>query len=194
MIKLGITGGIGSGKTTISQFFNLLKIPVYNSDLRAKILMNNSEEIKESMYNIFGENIYSSDGILNRKELSKLVFSSKDLLQELNNIVHPVVKNDFLQWTKKFNSKYVIQESAILIDSGFYKMMDKVLTVTAPIDCKIKRVMARDNCTENEVISRMNNQISDKEMFKFSDFIIQNDDKNLIILKILEIDKKISNG
>ncbi len=193
MIKLGITGGIGSGKTTVCHFFSLLGIPVYNSDLRAKILMNNSEEIRENIMSLFGNDIYLTNGTLNRKKLSKLVFNSKCLLQKLNNIVHPAVREDFLLWTKSVNSKYIIQESAILIDSGFYKAMDKVITVTAPINDKIKRVITRDNCSKNDVLNRMNNQISDEERFKFSDFIIQNGDNNLIISKILEIDKKLNN-
>ncbi|MFV0522285.1 MAG: dephospho-CoA kinase [Mangrovibacterium sp.] len=195
MIKLGITGGIGSGKSTICKFFSLLGIPVYESDNRAKALIDNSPIIKKKLISSFGESIYRKDGSLDRRKLADMVFNSPYLLRKLNNIVHPEVRDDFLQWTKKqVNAPYVIQESAILFDSNFYQIMDKTLTVTAPISERISRVTNRDSTTKKKVLERINNQMADEQRLNLSDYVIYNGANDLIIGQILEIDKILKHG
>lgn len=195
MIKLGITGGIGSGKSTVCQVFALLGIPIYDSDKQAKLLMNRSPIIRQKLMESFGKTIYQEDGTLNRKQLASLVFNSPPLLQQLNEIVHPVVKKDFMCWADSQNSApYAIQESAILFDSGFHLLMDKTLTVTAPLEERINRVMKRDKTNRQQVQERIDSQMSDEKRLEMSDYEIKNGNQDLIIAVVLKLDKILRNG
>lgn len=195
MIKLGITGGIGSGKSTICKLFSLLGIPIYESDAQAKNLMNNSPVINERLLSTFGNTIYREDGNLDRKKLAHIVFNSPYLLKELNNIVHPEVRRDFLCWAEKQkDAPYVIQESAILFNSGFNQIMDKTLTVTAPITERINRVIARDLASKEQVLERINNQMNDEQQIALSDYVIHNGSNDLLIVQVLKIDQILRNG
>ncbi len=191
MLIIGLTGGIGSGKTTAAEVFKKLGIPVYNSDEEAKKLMNTDTTIINKLKMIFGYDIYDTNNLLNKKKLSALIFNNKDKLNTVNSIVHPVVKKHFSKWVNKQNAPYLIKETAILFESGIDKDVDKIITVTAPIQLRINRVKQRDSISEEEVIKRINNQFDDEYKIKKSDFIIKNDNKELIIRQILSIHKKI---
>jgi len=195
MLKIGITGGIGSGKSTVCKVFSVLGIPVFEADRIAKNLMITDQEIHEKLVRLFGEAVYLPDQTIDRKYLAGIVFNDPSLLAQLNAIVHPVVKKTFFDWCEKQQSPYVIHEAAILFESGFYKMMDKTITVVTDEVERIQRVMKRNDITLELVKERIRNQWSDEERIKLADFIIRNNDDELIIPQIIEIDKKIrANG
>ena len=171
----GITGGIGSGKTTAAKFFEELGVPVYNSDTRAKIIQNENSEVKVKIIEAFGDEAYNQSG-LNRVYIAKQVFNNNEKLKQLNQIVHPAVFNDFEEWKKQQTSKIIMKEAAILIESGSYKDCDVVISVLMDKEKRIQRIMARDGFTEEQVMARINNQISDEERIQKSDFIIDNND------------------
>ena len=170
---IGITGGIGSGKTTAANHFKKLGFPLYNSDLRAKELQNNNTDIIEQIRAIFGENAYLNKS-LNKPFIAAQIFYNKDKLKQLNAIIHPAVFKDFEQWRNQQDSKFVIKEAAILIESGSYKDCDLIISVIADPKIKIKRIQERDNLTEEEIQARMNNQLNDQDRIKYSDYIIEN--------------------
>ena len=192
MIKVGITGGIGSGKTIVCQIFKKLGVPVFDADSVAKNLLNTNSVIKEQLIYIFGNNIYNNDAQLIKKELSKIIFKDKSALKKVNSIVHPVVNQEYMKWVKIHkDSKYTIKEAAILIETGTYKNLDIIISVIAPVDIRIKRIIKREGVKEQDVINRMNNQINDEERIKKSDFVITNDEKELLIPQVLYIEKQI---
>ena len=189
---IGLTGGIGSGKTTIANHFKSLGIPIYIADEEAKKLMQ-SDEIVKAIKERFGADLFEND-ILNRGKLAEAVFNDPDKLKELNAIVHPAVKNHFKQWILEHNEfPTVIYEAAILFESGSYKDFDTIITVTAPIETRIQRVIARDNTSREQVLKRIEAQWTDEQRISKSDFVIENEsiEKSLIeierILKILKI-------
>ncbi len=195
MLKIGITGGIGSGKSTVCRVFSYLCIPVFEADRIANNLMNTDQGIHEKLINLFGTSVYLPDHTVDRKYLAGIVFNDTSLLAQLNAIVHPVVRKSFFDWCEKQQSPYVIHEAAILFESGFYKMMDKTITVVTSENERIQRVMKRDDLTLDLVKERIRNQWSDDERIKLADFVIGNNDNELIIPQIIEIDKKIrANG
>ena len=174
MLKIGLTGGIGTGKTAVANIFSDLGIPIYNSDLSAKKLMNSNKNLGKLIIQSFGNESFK-DGHLNKNYLSELVFNSKKSLDKLNSIVHPFVAEDFNSWVEEQDAKYIIKEAAILIESGAYKQMDKIILVTCSLSIRIKRVLARDRSLKEDVLKRINNQMSDKEKIKYSDYILEND-------------------
>ncbi len=174
MIIVGITGGIGSGKTTVAKMFEALGVPVYYADDEAKKLTNTSVAIRESLVLLLGEETYIN-GILNRKFLANKIFNDKILLEKVNAIIHPRVAEHFQGWIATQDYQYILKEAAILYESGGYKQCDKVILVTAPKESRILRVMERDNVSKEEVEARMRNQWEDSEKIKLADFIIQND-------------------
>jgi dephospho-CoA kinase len=183
---IGLTGGIGSGKTTISKIFEELGVPVYNSDLEAKKIMELPEVIV-LLKNDFGDEFFENN-ILNRAKLADLVFRNAEKLNVLNAIVHPFVKKDFLFWVKKHhNEKFVIKESAILFESKSNIDCDKIITVKSPLDLRMKRIAARDNLGFHEIVKRINNQISDEKKIENSDFIIENTDLEMTKTHVLKI-------
>lgn len=171
---VGITGGIGSGKTTVAKMFAALDVPVYYADDEAKKLMNSSPIIRESLISLLGEETYK-DGILDRKFMADKIFNDKILLEMANAIIHPQVAEHFKSWVADQNHPYVLKEAAILYESGSYKQCDKVILVTAPKEIRILRVMERDNVSREEVEARMKNQWDDSEKEKLADFILHND-------------------
>lgn len=194
MLKIGITGGIGSGKTIIAHVFEILGVPVFYSDAVAKNLLSQDKNVKHQIINIFGEALLSDKNEIDKNLLSKIVFSDKEKLAKLNSIIHPEVKKVFENWLKeqtKTNTKYILKEAALLFEAGTYKELDKIITVIAPKDLRIKWVMKRDNITAEAIIKRMENQWTDDEKIKLSDFIIQNDDKTLLLPQILKIHNKL---
>ena len=193
MLKVGLTGGIGSGKTTVSEVFHSLGIPVYNSDKRAKYLMENDPSLRVAIIQYFGEESYRSEG-LNRLYLSEQVFSDKSKLQKLNSIVHPVVGNDFALWCKNQSAPFVLKEAAILIESGAYKGLDKIIVVTASENVRMERVMERDGVKASEVGDRINNQMTDSERLQYADFIIDNYGIQMLISQVKEVFNKLNDS
>ena len=195
MLKIGITGGIGSGKSTVCRVFSVLGIPVFEADKIARNLMNTDQAIQEKLIGLFGTSVYLPDQTIDRKYLARIVFNNPSLLAQLNAIVHPVVRQTFFDWCENQKSAYIIHEAAILFESGFYKMMDKTITVVTDENERIQRVMKRDGITLELVKERISNQWSDYDRIKLADFVIGNNDDQLIIPQIIEIDKKIrANG
>lgn len=190
-IKIGVTGGIGSGKSTVCKIFRLLDIPVFEADRVANKLINSNVEIRNELVLLFGNKIYEPDNKLNRKMLADLIFNDESLLEKVNNLVHPAVRNEFMLWHQKQNSKYVVHEAAILFESGFYKMMDFTILVSAPKELRIERVVKRNKIQPEMVESRINKQWNDEDKRKLASFELVNDNKHLLIPQILEIDKKL---
>ena len=175
MKVLGLTGGIGSGKTTVANIFRELGVPVYIADDEAKKLMNSDAKLKKEIIVLFGDEAYQN-GILNRKYIANRVFGNKELLERLNAIVHPAVGKDFDQWKEDQASVYVVYEAAILFEKGGYRKCDKNLLITAPREVRIRRIISRDLATPAEIEARMNNQWADEKKAKLADFIINNKD------------------
>lgn len=173
MMIVGLTGGMGSGKSTVSSFLKELGVPVYNSDIQAKKLMQSSKKLRNSIIELLGEASYL-EGKLNRSYIAKAVFGNKVLLKKLNNIVHPTVRKHFLKWIKKQSAPYVVQETALLFENVAMDFYDKIILVTAPKDVRIERIVLRDTIDRESILARMDNQLEDTEKIKFSDFIIEN--------------------
>ncbi len=185
---VGLTGGIGSGKTTVSKIFETLHIPVFYADDEAKKLYQ-SEEVLNNISYLVEENIQDTEGRLNRKKLASILFTDPEKLKKVNAYIHPMVKNVFEDWISNFSSEsmYVIREAAILIESGSYKDCDAIILVTAPEELRIERVMNRDGVNKVDVIERIRNQMSEEEKEKYADFIINNDGENPLIQQVLKI-------
>ena len=175
MVVVGLTGGIGSGKTTILEYFKALGVPVYIADVEAKALMNRSKVIKRKLIDLFGKDAYKNNE-LNRPYLSSKIFNNKELLAKMNAIVHPKVASHFKRWLKKQNSDYVIKEAAIIFENNLESQYNYIITVVADEDLRIQRVIKRDNASIEKVKSIIKNQLSDAEKIKKSDFVITNND------------------
>ncbi|WP_291965315.1 dephospho-CoA kinase [Maribacter sp.] len=190
MITIGLTGGIGSGKSTVASMFKDLGVPVYDSDQRAKHLMNSSKAIHDQLIELLGEEAFL-DGKLNRAFIASKVFNDKNLLAKLNDIVHPVVREDFVAWAKNQNARYVIQETALLFENKSQALYDEVILVTAPKEVRIGRVLARDNTTRAQVEARMDNQLEDKIKLELANFVIENIDLEITKEKVLQVHASI---
>ena len=188
--KIGITGGIGSGKTTVCQIFETLGIPIYYADTEAKRIMVEDAHLITKIKNLFGKEAYTTEGQLNRAFIGNLVFKDKKLLEKLNAIVHPALAEDYEKWHDSQKLvPYTLKEAAILFEMGAYKIMDKVITVSAPIELRIKRVMARDKVEKAAVLNRISKQMPEEEKEKRADFIVHNDGKQGLIEQVLKIHK-----
>ncbi len=188
MIKIGITGGIGTGKTIVCQIFETFNIPVYYSDLRAKHLMENDSQLIQQIIENFGQ-VYTETGKLNRKKLAQIIFNDRSKLQTINQIVHPAVKRDFLKWAERQQSPYVIKESALLFESKQFTDLDFIVTVWAPLELRIQRTMKRDNVSRQKVLERINNQLDEQFKIYHSHFIIINDEQTPLLPQILNLHK-----
>lgn len=185
---VGLTGGIGSGKTTVAKMFQKLGVPIYIADDEAKKLMNESKVLKHELIQLFGENAYLNEG-LNRPFIADIIFNDKSYLQKMNAIVHPRVAEHFNNWVSEQNSPYVIKEVAILFENGGYKLCDFVISVTAPKQLKIERVLKRDETSVEKIENIMRNQWSDEEKIKLSNFVVFNtvlEETHTQVLKIHE--------
>lgn len=190
-LKIGITGGIGSGKSLVCKIFAQLAIPIYLSDLEAKRLINSHPKIIQELKENFGNDLYNSNNELNKAKLSEIIFEKKDALQKVNSIIHPRVREHFLQWTQKQQAVYILKEAAILFESGAYKDLDYIITVYAPKEIRLARSMKRDEVNKETIEARMKNQMSEEEKIERADFVIYNDEKQLLIPQILKIHKQI---
>lgn len=190
MKVVGLTGGIGSGKSTVAKMFAKLEVPIYIADDEAKKLMHENEEVKNQIVALFGEEAYVNNR-LNRTYIADLVFNDKKLLEKLNAVVHPAVANHFLTWKNTQESNYVIKEAAILFENGGYKKCDYTILVTAPEEIRINRVIKRDHTTKSKVLERLKNQWADVEKIPLADFVIKNTDLEKTWLQVNKIHNKL---
>ena len=191
MKYVGLTGGIGSGKTTVGRMFAELGVPVYNSDEQAKQLMESSTTLKKSLKTLLGEAAYRG-GSLNKTFISERVFNDKPLLNKMNSIVHPAVRKHFLKWSEQQKTAYVIQEAAIIFEIGSQDFYDKIILVTAPENLRIKRVMDRDPQNSLKTIkTRMRNQWADTRKIDASDYVIENFELKATELQVLNIHRAL---
>ncbi|QQL50777.1 dephospho-CoA kinase [Mucilaginibacter ginkgonis] len=191
MLKIGLTGNIGSGKTTVSKIFALLGVPVFYADESAKNVMTADVVLIQAITNTFGKESYFDDGSLNRKHIAAQVFSDPEALQRLNAIVHPAVFRDFDNWVTLQQVSYVIKEAAILFESGSYLHCDKSIIVTAPLDLRLQRTIARDGITLDEAKARDSRQKPENEKTKLADFFIVNDDTQMVIPQVLALHNRL---
>jgi dephospho-CoA kinase len=191
MKKIGLTGGIGSGKTTIAGIFKSLGVPVYNSDERAKQIYFH-EEVRPAVEKLLGKEAYLTEAELNKSHISSLIFGDQQLLHALNSIIHPAVGKDFEQWLSKQNAPFVIKESALLFEAGIHEKMDDVILVTAPLEVRIQRTMKRDGLTRKQVEDKVNNQMPQEEKVRMSRWVIDNSGNVLVIPQVLEIVEELT--
>jgi dephospho-CoA kinase len=190
MITVGITGGIGSGKTIVCRIFSELGIAVYNADAEAK-QMYNLESVKDELKKKFGETVFDAEGNADKKKIADLIFNDEKALKEVNDLIHPLVLRHFDEWREKQTGPYVLKEAAILFESGSNSDCEKVILVTSPSETRIQRILQRDNRARKEVEQIMLRQWSDEKKIKHSDFIIANDETQLVIPQVLEIHAKL---
>jgi dephospho-CoA kinase len=192
MHKIGITGGIGSGKTSVCKIFETLGIPVYYADDRAKWLMTNNEDLKQEIIQIFGQEAYLDDGQLNRAHIGSIAFQNADKLKQLNAAVHPAVAKDGADWHyAQQDVPYTLKEAALLYEAGSYKQMDKIIVVTAPEATRIERVIKRDQTTAEAVKARIDKQMPQEEKVQRADFVIHNDGEQSLIHQVLSIHQQL---
>lgn len=190
MLKVGITGNIGSGKTTVSKIFEVLGIPVFYADDAAKNVMVNDPVLIDAIKGTFGKISYFDDGTLNRKHIAAIVFNNEAELDKLNAIVHPATFRAFDSWLPKHqNAPYILKEAALLFESDSYKMCDKTIMVAAPLEMRIKRVMLRDGLPEEEILKREARQFTEEKKLKLADYSINNNEKELVIPQVLRLHK-----
>jgi dephospho-CoA kinase len=188
MLKIGITGGIGSGKTTVCKVFELLGIPVFYADHVAKSIMQTDELLKTEVLSAFGQESYSKDGQLNRPYISTIVFNDESELKKLNAIVHPAVFRAFDKWiTTHSDAPYILKEAALLFESKSYKMCDLSILVVSPEATRIRRVIARDHISKDEIMLRMKRQFTDEQKMKLADHMLINDENRLLIPQIVSL-------
>lgn len=185
-LRVGVTGGIGSGKSSVCKVFNALGIPVFEADEEARKITETDNHVRERLNEIAGTDLYNT-GSLNRKLLASLIFNNRDMLQEVNRLIHPVVFKTFNEWALLQDAPYVIMEAAILFESGGDKLVDKVVVVTAPDKERIERVTSRSGMSTREVSDRIRNQFTQKEISSRADYVISNGDRDLILPAIIEI-------
>jgi dephospho-CoA kinase len=194
MLKVGLTGGIGSGKSTVSKVFSILGIPVYPADTAAKRLYDTDDTLRNGLKSLFGEDLYAS-GTLDRKKLASIIFANKDDLKKINELVHPAVCRDFLEYVSRLpdTTPYVIHEAAILYEAGIENLFDIIINVWAPEQLKIERVLARDNTNKTDVNQRIASQLPDELKIERSNYNIVNDNKTPILPQILLIHNELTN-
>ena len=189
MLKIGLTGGLGSGKSTVAHIFEVLGVPVFYADAASKSLMDDNETVKAAVMQAFGDKVYPA-GKLDRKYLAEIVFKDEQKLALLNSIVHPATLKHADQWMTKQTVPYVIKEAALIFESGSHQSLDYVIGVKAPLPLRLQRAMKRDNISRDEAMSRVNRQISEEIKMRLCDFIIANDEQQMVIPQVLELHKK----
>lgn len=193
MLRIGLTGGIGSGKSTVANIFKVLGIPVYDADSASKRLMTENEELKSQIKNAFGEEVYSG-GVLNRKYLAEEVFGKSEKLVFLNSLVHPATIKDAAEWMKKQKTPYLIKEAALIFESGSQKGLDYVIGVKTPLALRLQRTMERNQITEEQVKARMDKQMDEEIKMRLCDYVIVNDEQQLLIPQVLKLHEVFLKG
>ena len=186
MLRIGITGGIGSGKSTVAQIFYVLGIPVYDADSAAKRLMSEDIELKKKIIENFGEASYT-EGKLDRKYVAAQVFNNEQKTSLLNSIVHPATIRDAEEWIQQQTAPYVIKEAALIFESGSDKMLDKIIGVSCPLELRIERTMHRNNLTREQVLQRISLQMDEEEKLRLCDYVIVNDEQEMLIPQVLKL-------
>lgn len=189
--QVGITGGIGSGKSLTCAIFKILGVPVFEADKAAGKLYNEDKKLKEKLISYFGTGLYDNSGKLIRPKLASIIFNDTEALRLVNELVHPLVREVYEKWNRNQNARYVLYEAAIMYESGYYRLMDANILVTAPVEVRIQRVIERDRVTREQVVARMRNQRVDQEDCSWADFIIRNDGSDFLITQVLDTDQKI---
>jgi dephospho-CoA kinase len=189
-LKLGVTGGIGSGKSTVCKVFAVLGIPVFSADSEAKRIQDNDKELQKKINSLVGKDLFAS-GKLDRSEMAKLIFNNKDLLGKVNSIVHPAVFKCFREWATSQDSPYTVMEAAILFESNAYRMMDRIVTVVTPMEERVERLVRGNKFTREQIIERVKNQIDDESRIKQSDYVIFNSENDMIIPAVLGIHEEM---
>lgn len=192
MLKIGITGGIGTGKTTVCQIFELLDIPIFYADAVGKQLMIDNPKVIQEIKALFGEEAYFEDQSLNRKHISNIVFKDQNKLSLLNNIIHPAVKNAFEDWCLNQKSPYILKEAAIMFESNSYLDNDFNILVTSPLEIRINRVIKRDQISRENVLDRISKQMAEEDKEKLSDFVIMNNEQSFLIAQVLVLHQQFS--
>ena len=190
MLRIGLTGGLGSGKSTVAHIFEVLGIPVFYADDASKRLMNDNKKVKADVQNAFGKDVYPG-GRLDRKYLSEIVFKDKKKLELLNSIVHPATLLDAAEWMKKQTAPYAIKEAALIFESGSNKALDLVIGVYAPLFLRLQRAMNRDNISHEEAMARIEKQMDEETKMSLCDFVIVNDEQQMVIPQVLELHKSL---
>lgn len=194
MIVVGLTGGIGTGKSTVAKLFEVMGVPVYDSDQRAKDLYF-VPEVKQKVIELLGKEAYSADGQLNREFISKSIFSNSNLLSKINSIIHPAVEQDFKGFIDRNSAhKFIIKETALLFETGIYKKVDKIILVMAALEIRLKRVKERDGLKEEEILKRISHQMPDEEKSPISDFVISNNESDALIPQVLAVYEKLNHA
>lgn len=194
MLKIGLTGGIGSGKSTVAQAFAAIGVPVYNCDRESRRIVDTDPRIVSALTARYGSSLYAA-GVLGRKALASIIFSSKAELEFVDSLVHPIVAEDFLSWADgwaKRDAKWVMCETAILVESGLDKIMDRLVVVSAPRDVRVARAMARDGATREQIERRIDSQIADEKLIAMADFVIRPDDRHFIFPQIMDISAQLA--
>jgi len=186
MKRIGLTGNIGSGKTTIASCFEILGIAVFNADKKAKLLMNKDVNLKQSLIAEFGKEVFLNNE-LNRKYLSNLAFNDDLVLKRLNALVHPVVQEAFEKWSIQQSGAYIIKEAAILFESNTYQSLDAIICISCPEEIRLKRILKRDDLSEKQVRQRMSHQWAEEKKISLSDYVITNDNSSLVMPQILSV-------
>lgn len=189
-MKIGVTGGIGSGKTSVCRVFNVLGIPIFSADAEARRIMDSDPIVMEQVRKIAGKDVYSH-GILDRAGLASIIFNDEKRLSKINNLVHPVIFDNFRKWAEESSAPYVIMEAAILFESNASFVVDKIITVIAPLEERIERVTRRNMLDRDQVLERIKNQMDDQFKIKHSEWVINNSENEMIIPAILKIHEEI---
>jgi len=192
MLKIAVTGGIGSGKSVVCKIFGILNIPVFNADFEAKKLLNNDPIVRSRLRENFGNEIFSPDSKIDKQKLSSIIFNNNEKLTIVNSILHPLVMRDYEYWVEEHsNCHYNIMEAAIIIEGGFYAFMDYVVLVISPMEIKINRIVNRDKCDKEVALKKMENQLDDESKIKRAHFLIYNDEKQFLIPQVLKIHENL---
>ena len=192
MVKVGITGNMGSGKTTVCKIFEVLGVPVYYADDRAKDILQSDPEVIKQVKELFGDDVYDAANVLDRKRVAHVVFNEPEFLEKYEAIIHPAVQRDGEKWMQRHAQfPYVIKEAALLFESGSHKQLDKIICVTAPVALRIQRIQQRDGSSIDDIKARLRNQMAEAEKVELSDFIIYNDGTAPLIRQVLNIHEKL---
>lgn len=195
-LKIGITGGIGTGKSLVAKIFHTLGVPVYDADARAKWLMSNDPKLIKGIKSLLGESSFNGENQIDNRFIAKAVFVNESLLQRLNSLVHPAVGDDFENWVTQFiDNPYVLKEAALLFESGSYQTLDHIITVSSPFELRLERITIRDPFrTKDQILSIISKQLPEEDKIKKSDHVIYNDEQKMVVPQVLEIHVKYQNN
>ncbi len=188
---VGLTGGIGSGKSTVAMIFSHLGVPVYEADKASKTIIDTNKELQKKLQNLLGDDIVNAEGLIDRERMASIIFNDEELLQKTNALIHPAVGDDFKKWVENQDYPYVLKEAAILFESGSYRQCDKIVVVEAPEELRIERVMQRGNVKRDQVLERIRNQMPQEQKVALADYVIHNELKQSVITQVLSVHENL---